>query len=57
MHRMGSAYDYKGEYEKALMIYEECRAIEEATLGKNHSDYVTALNNIGGVYDEMGRYK
>ena len=57
MHRMGSAYDFKGEYEKALMIYEECRAIEEATLGKNHSDYVTALNNIGGVYDEMGRYK
>ena len=51
LSKMGSAYSFKGENEKALTTYEECRGIQEATLGKSHPSYATTLSNIGGVYD------
>ena len=46
-----------GRYEEALREYEECRKIQEASLGKSHPQYATTLNNIGLIYDKMGRYE
>ena len=40
-----------GRYAEALTVYEECRVIQEATLGKSHPNYATTLSNIGLVYD------
>ncbi|MDR1121998.1 MAG: tetratricopeptide repeat protein, partial [Dysgonamonadaceae bacterium] len=32
----------------------EAKDIREKALGKEHPDYVTSLNNLGGFYDDMG---
>ena len=55
--KMGHAYFNRGEYEEALREYKECRKITEASLGKNHPQYATTLNNIGSIYINMGKYE
>ena len=40
-------------YEEALTIYEECRVIEEATLGKSHPEYVETCTIIDHLQQNL----
>lgn len=45
-----------GKYQQALKMYEECRVIEEVTLGKGHPDYMITLKNMKVAYKKMGKF-
>ncbi|CAF0806361.1 unnamed protein product [Adineta steineri] len=55
-NNIGSMYDNKGEYLKALAFYEKAHEIQQKTLLPNHPDLATSYNNIGMVYHKMGEY-
>lgn len=46
----------KGDFKKSIALYEEALSIEEKTVGKNHSEYVTTLYNLGTVYVSAGNF-
>ena len=46
-----------GKYKQSLEYFEEVLSIQGTTLGHDHSDYVTALNKIGGIYFQIGNYE
>ena len=46
-----------GEYKSAESIYKQVLEIIKSTLGEEHPDYASALNNLGILYREMGDYK
>ena len=54
---MGYIYLHKSEYKEALKKFEACLEIQTRTLGNDHPDIATTLNNIGNVYLEMGKYE
>ena len=51
------AYEYKGEFEKALREYLECKSVYEILEGMKSLNCATLLNNIGNTYESMGKYK
>jgi CHAT domain-containing protein/Flp pilus assembly protein TadD len=53
---LASSYQDMGDYAKAESCYLEDKAITEKVLGKEHPDYATTLNDLGGLYDRMGDY-
>src|SRR5690606_26514922 len=44
------------QYEKALPPYLEALKNAEKSLGKNHPNYGTCLNNLADLYARMGQY-
>ena len=54
---MGMAYEYKGEFEKALREYLECLSVYENQKSMKNLNYTGLLNNIGNTYDSMGKYE
>ncbi len=54
--KIGSVYNNKGDYPKALEYYERCLQIEIKINGKYSNDVVTTLNGIGSVYCNKGDY-
>ncbi|CAB9520079.1 Kinesin light chain (Partial), partial [Seminavis robusta] len=46
-----------GDCSGVLMKYEECLAIEESALGKDHPSVATSYNNIGLVLEDIGDYE
>ncbi|ETO35921.1 hypothetical protein RFI_01140 [Reticulomyxa filosa] len=50
------AYDYKGEYNKAIEYYEKDLKISLSELGYDHPDVATSYNNLGNVYQNKGEY-
>ena len=53
---LGSAYENKGEYEKAIEYNEKCLAIYKKTLGPEHFSVAITYVNIGLVYKNKGEY-
>ena len=50
-------YSYKdGAYTIALSCWDLTKNIYHYFLGENHPDYALSLNNLGGVYRDMGDY-
>ena len=45
-----------GDYAKAEPQYLQCREILWKTLGEEHPDYATTLNNLAGLYFAMADY-
>ncbi|MCB4762761.1 MAG: tetratricopeptide repeat protein [Sulfurovum sp.] len=55
-NNIGSAWDSKGEYDKAMKYHEKALKIRLATLGENHPLTATSYNNIGSVWNSKGEY-
>lgn len=50
-------YFKQGEYEQALPLYQQGLAINEKTLGLEHPQTATNLQNIAKLYQAQGKYK
>ena len=55
-HNIASCYDSKGDYDAALVIYNEVQKAKLELLGPNHPSYLTTRNNIASCYDSKGEY-
>ncbi|CAF0955186.1 unnamed protein product [Rotaria sordida] len=54
--KLGWAYNYMGEYSKALSSHERALEIRKIALPPNHPDLASSYNGIGLVYYDMGEY-
>jgi len=50
-------YKSKGEYEKALPLFEEALKIDEKVYGRNHPEVAASLNNLAALYHSQGKYE
>ena len=55
-HNIASCYKSKGEYDAALVIYNEVQKVTLELLGPNHPDYLTTRHNIALCYKSKGEY-
>jgi len=55
-NNIGSAYEIKGDYQKAIEFYQKALKLKIKELGEDHADVATTFNNLGLVYDCMGMY-
>jgi clan AA aspartic protease (TIGR02281 family) len=53
---LASLYHAQGRYAEAEPLYRRSLEIMEKTLGPNHPDVATILNNLAELYREQGRY-
>ena len=53
---LGNLFEYFGEYDNSLELYQQCLDIELKKLGKHHLDEAAAYNNIGSVWNKKGEY-
>ncbi len=53
-NNIGMAYEYLGDYDKAIGYYEKALAINRKTFGENHSNTANSYNNLGNVYLNKG---
>ena len=56
LDNIGSAYNAKGEHDKAIEYHEKALAILRVVLGERHPDVATSLNNIGYAYNAKGEH-
>jgi|APMI01.1.fsa_nt_gi tetratricopeptide (TPR) repeat protein len=47
----------QGKYEKAEPLYQKSLEILEKTLGKDHPDIATNINNLALLYQAQAKYK
>ncbi len=55
-HNIGRMYQYRGDYDNALVQYQKALAIAEKVLGTEHPSTAATYNNIAGVYYAKGDY-
>lgn len=55
-NNIGLIWDSKGDYDKALGLYEKCLVIKLKKFGSEHLDVATSYDNIGGIFDSKGDY-
>jgi tetratricopeptide (TPR) repeat protein len=53
---MGGAYSNKGQYDRAIELYERALRIKEATLGEMHAETAATISSMGATYYEKGQY-
>jgi tetratricopeptide (TPR) repeat protein len=56
INNMGGAYSYKGQYDRAIELYERALRIQEATLGEMHASTAGTISSMGTAYGEKGQY-
>jgi hypothetical protein len=56
MNNLAALY-YNQEYEHARPLHIKRLEQRKSTLGENHSDTVTSMNNLALLYDKQGQYK
>ncbi|MFI3220992.1 MAG: tetratricopeptide repeat protein [Methylococcales bacterium] len=54
LNKLGYYLKNKGDYARALPLYEQALAICQTVLGKNHPDTATILNNLAGLSCSQG---
>ena len=47
----------KGEYDRALPLYEECLAKNKRVLGDDHPNTLASLNNLAELFRNKGEYE
>jgi serine/threonine protein kinase/tetratricopeptide (TPR) repeat protein len=57
MNKLADTYLTRGQYGKAVPLYEELLPIRKAKLGADHPDTLTTQHNLAKAYSDMGRYK
>jgi serine/threonine protein kinase/tetratricopeptide (TPR) repeat protein len=53
---LGTTYFYLGDAKRALRQFERSRALFEATLGAEHPETLTSMDNVASAYRGVGRY-
>ena len=56
LNNLMELYYEQGKYAQAEPLHQQCLAIREAALGKNHPDVANSLNNLAGLYVSQGKY-
>jgi tetratricopeptide (TPR) repeat protein/DNA-binding XRE family transcriptional regulator len=56
-HRAGEYLALRAQYGEALALTQEALSIREQVLGQAHPDVASSLNNVGYIYNELGRHK
>jgi len=54
--KLAQVYLKQGEYSKALPLVEQALQLREQTLGRQHPDTATSLNNLAYLYYLQGEY-
>src|SRR5262249_59006871 len=47
---------HRGQPQKAVALAEEMLKVRRELLGEDHPGYATGLNNLAGLYHDMGDY-
>ena len=56
-HRsLADLYNSKGEYDRALQLFEECLAKRKRILGEDHPDTLESLNDFAAFFESQGQY-
>ena len=55
-HQLAWVKQNKGEYQKALDLYQTSLTIKLKSLSPNHPDLAATYRNIGSVHNKMGEY-
>ena len=50
MDALASLFDDKGEFDRALPLFEECLAKYKRVLGEDHPDTLASLNNLANLF-------
>ena len=53
---LASLYRVQGKYGEAEPLYRRALAIREKSLGSDHPQVATSLNNLAGLYHGQGKY-
>jgi tetratricopeptide (TPR) repeat protein len=56
LHNLADLCQSKGEYDRALPLYEEALEMKRAALPSGHPDIARSLNNLAGLYHAKGEY-
>ena len=56
MNALAELFHNKGEYDRALPLYEECLAKRKRVLGDEHPDTLISLNNLAALFYSKGKY-
>jgi len=56
LHQAGYYLKQRARYSEAESMYKRALEIGKKTLGPNHSDVATHLNNLAGLYRAQGKY-
>ncbi len=56
LNNLALLFDSKGEYDRAVPLYEECLAKRKRVLGDEHPDTLSSLNNLAVLFDNKGEY-
>jgi len=54
LNSLGGLFQDQGKYAEALPVFERALRIEETTLGPDHPDIATALNNLATLNYYLG---
>ena len=54
---MGRIYREKNAYNSALDCFLRARSLMESLVGKNHLDVAEILQNLGVLYNDMGKWE
>ena len=55
-HQLGIVLDGKGEYTKAIQLYEQSLQIRQKVHPLNHPDLAQSYYSIGSAYNQLGEY-
>ena len=56
INNMANVYDDKGDYDKALEMYEKCLEGRMKALGEAHPSTLSTIDNMANVYYNKGDY-
>ena len=56
LSNLADLYNSKGEYDRALQLFEECLAKRKRILGEDHPDTLESLNDLADFCESQGQY-
>ena len=56
LSRIGTCYEYRGQYSKALKLYEQCREMAKKVYIKDNLEIGDVLDAIGRLFNNLSRY-
>ena len=56
LNNLAGLFYSKGEYDRALPLFEECLAKRKRVLGEDHPSTLSSLNNLAFLFHSKGEY-